>query len=1255
MADSETVLTDFESATYTLEQLGKTFNELVSRKDDLVDLVQWKDIEEYFHNLEKLLKKRFDELEEEEKEFVKKESETQAFIAKRDAVVAAKEQALLDRMQQIKDSAVLAIVEAQKSYKITSQNPDDVGNSTKNKGILLGCSALFSSGEGNCEHESKDELPCQRKNYADRVPKIDAAEVPESPTLDSGTLTSSSQIESHCQSDLYGHCNTQGSLANDQMVSCDVNGDFSGSRKVNLSGHCNTQGSLANDQMMSCDVNGDFAGSRKVDAVILNLPQHPTLSVFHTKVKVEYPDNGLISPESGFDSHVGGVPGLNISEVPKSGFTDSGGVAWCSKCCSGCQYNVLSVDFNRRGVQGTDCICSNQMTACKVKGDSFGPKHVSVYKHNLLNCPTLSTFPIKVKVENCENDPLYTFGDGIDAHVDRVPELNAAEVLKRGVSIDSGTVPEHSKNTWGCGYGDVPGDHNGEGTQVNGSIRSNQLIPYDGNGDLVGHGNVDSCFSKTQLPTYSAFPIKVKVEHSNGSLTSQYGGPISGHGDKGFKPDSANVSGGGNGNTVDSCMVTLCSQNASSCQYRDLSGDCSRPGMATNENICSNRMAAYEAKGDFVRLREVDNSHNLSQLPTLTTFPVRVKVEYSDNEQIILQEQGVNGHVDGDAELNASSSSQNASVCQYDGFSVDCNRQKIHPIDCTFSNQMTGHQAQPDAIGLKNVNVCVPTSHVKVKVEGSDNDLMGHWRGMDPRAGEVKSEINGVVRTDDLDHILLKERHKMLLSRQSVTTVAGVDRFGLLEGISLEGPAYLMEDSNQHIAGNLKDDGYSADALSSMAGTRSDDIIETKKSEVLSTLRFDSSSGASAGVSGFTGKMKFEIMENGSESPCLAALGTASNYNMLAMEDYQEISHESYEEEIDHMILRDRIKLLMSSRTIPSFADHYPTVSENSEPRIIKNRRKRKKTVTDSVETALEEDAPGLLQVLVDKGIALDEIKLYGGMEVGNALDDAACVDSFGELEDVISKVFSQSSSSLLKFAPVHCTKGSKTSYCLACLISLVDQTHYLQFRKWPVEWGWCRDLQSFIFVFERHNRIVLERPEYGYATYFFELVDSLPSDWQIKRLVTAMKLASCSRITIIENRSLVVGEDLTEGEARVLEEYGWSPNTGLGSMLNYCDRVVHDRKNEKDGSEWRSKIGKLLMDGYNGGTIVLSKFPKKAIEYKSTDRRQTMEYMDTQSPKIAECKVSQNSQFIEDRGNQSSHFIKCEGTQSSTIKLEFS
>ena len=79
----------------------------------------------------------------------------------------------------------------------------------------------------------------------------------------------------------------------------------------------------------------------------------------------------------------------------------------------------------------------------------------------------------------------------------------------------------------------------------------------------------------------------------------------------------------------------------------------------------------------------------------------------------------------------------------------------------------------------------------------------------------------------------------------------------------------------------------------------------------------------------------------------------------------------------------------------------------------------------------------------------------------------------------------------------------------------------------------------------------------------------------------------------------------MTEGEGKVLMEYGWIPNTGLGTMLNFCDRVVHDRKNESDISEWRSKIGKLLVDGYNGGTIVSTSLVENVIEHKDGENTQ--------------------------------------------------
>lgn len=85
------------------------------------------------------------------------------------------------------------------------------------------------------------------------------------------------------------------------------------------------------------------------------------------------------------------------------------------------------------------------------------------------------------------------------------------------------------------------------------------------------------------------------------------------------------------------------------------------------------------------------------------------------------------------------------------------------------------------------------------------------------------------------------------------------------------------------------------------------------------------------------------------------------------------------------------------------------------------------------------------------------------------------------------------------------------------------------------------------------------------------------------------------------------VGEDLTEGEARVLMEYGWVPNTGLGTMLNYCDRVYHDQRNEMDISEWRAKIGKLLIEGYNGGSIAPTNIGRIA-EYRRVMEHESLE-----------------------------------------------
>lgn len=44
-------------------------------------------------------------------------------------------------------------------------------------------------------------------------------------------------------------------------------------------------------------------------------------------------------------------------------------------------------------------------------------------------------------------------------------------------------------------------------------------------------------------------------------------------------------------------------------------------------------------------------------------------------------------------------------------------------------------------------------------------------------------------------------------------------------------------------------------------------------------------------------------------------------------------------------------------------------------------------------------------QVLIEKGVLVDEIKLYGANEEDDPLDESLVEESFSDLEDVITKV----------------------------------------------------------------------------------------------------------------------------------------------------------------------------------------------------------------------------------------------------------
>ncbi|KAI3923283.1 hypothetical protein MKW92_033232 [Papaver armeniacum] len=128
MTDAEPVPLGVESATSIFRELSKAFSELEAHRGASENKLQWKEIDEYFQNFEKSLKKGFSDLEQKEKAFVEKESEARAVVAEREVLVAAKEQALVDRVQKLKDTAVAAIVEVWEKYKPATPEPVEVAS-----------------------------------------------------------------------------------------------------------------------------------------------------------------------------------------------------------------------------------------------------------------------------------------------------------------------------------------------------------------------------------------------------------------------------------------------------------------------------------------------------------------------------------------------------------------------------------------------------------------------------------------------------------------------------------------------------------------------------------------------------------------------------------------------------------------------------------------------------------------------------------------------------------------------------------------------------------------------------------------------------------------------------------------------------------------------------------------------------------------------------------------------------------------------
>ncbi|KAJ6680680.1 FRIGIDA-LIKE PROTEIN [Salix purpurea] len=86
MEDTESVSTLMDSTTSKIQQLQKAFAELESHRAVTLNL-KWKELEEHFHGLERSLKRRFHELEDQEKQYDTKTRRAREILEKQEAAV----------------------------------------------------------------------------------------------------------------------------------------------------------------------------------------------------------------------------------------------------------------------------------------------------------------------------------------------------------------------------------------------------------------------------------------------------------------------------------------------------------------------------------------------------------------------------------------------------------------------------------------------------------------------------------------------------------------------------------------------------------------------------------------------------------------------------------------------------------------------------------------------------------------------------------------------------------------------------------------------------------------------------------------------------------------------------------------------------------------------------------------------------------------------------------------------------------------
>lgn len=154
----ESTLNNFggsESTMPLLEQLADVFGKLKSHTEAALQLqngMQWEDIKEYFLNLDKSYRSKFDELEEKQKALEEKKAEACRLVAEKEANVSAKERASLNQLQELRDAAVSSLAEVRQKYKVDLAEILDA-NGSKDKKVST------STNENNASRASEENTP----------------------------------------------------------------------------------------------------------------------------------------------------------------------------------------------------------------------------------------------------------------------------------------------------------------------------------------------------------------------------------------------------------------------------------------------------------------------------------------------------------------------------------------------------------------------------------------------------------------------------------------------------------------------------------------------------------------------------------------------------------------------------------------------------------------------------------------------------------------------------------------------------------------------------------------------------------------------------------------------------------------------------------------------------------------------------------------------------------------------------------------